>query len=262
MIFKSILLALTLLIHPILASGEAEYEEAIVVAASSKKRKHEAKSVKNEHITTMDLSNERELTNIDFLVYFPNLERLNLKESFFIKDSYHIVSGLEKLKYLHAACCNITTLIPLRSLTTLVSLNLRGNLIESIEAIVHLPKLRRLNIYGCSKIKDLETLNNLTSLTNLNMGCTLREDDVDYPSTLDFLTSLVNLRKLDLSSNLYLFQIRPLILLTQLDSLDLHSNFEITDWNELSKFISLKKLSVEKEIKLPRLPSSVEIERY
>ena len=238
------LLALALLINPILASGETEDDETVVAEAPKKKGRHAVDSVKNSHITVMDLSNERELTNIEFLVYFQNLRELNLEYCNMLKDSYHSVSGLTNLRKINLRDVKLTTTIHLRPLVNLTSLNLSANPdLTTVRDIITLTKLKKLDLGGNSELTDLERLAQLTSLRNLSLNGIFNNDNISYPS-LDFIAALTNLRKLNLGSNDWLFYIKPLVGLSHLTHLDLSASRDIKDLPLIGVITTLEKLNL------------------
>ena len=244
---KTILLALALLINPLLASGEAEDDETVVAAAPKKKGRHAVELVKNEHVTVMDLSNEKELRNIEFLRHFPCLTDLNLSECFLLGDNYCFVSALTNLRKLNLFDnVRSTTLVPLKSLTNLTDLNLGQNhYLTSVKDICSLPQLICLNLSGNHLMADLEEVGKLTTLTSLDLSLVFNRDEVPYPKTLDFLSSLVFLKKLNINCNDGIFSIKSLRNLPRLKILSVGYCPNITDWEFLAPFPALKKLKFE-----------------
>ena len=236
-----ILFACLCLASAVYSSDDAVVSDKTVV---SKKRKHEVEAVKNAHITELDLSNERELRNIDFIVYFPNLTDLNLELCCSLKDSYHVISNLTKLRKLVLGADRITTTVPLRTLTNLTSLDISSNDIVTVRDIITLTKLKKLDLGGNSELTDLERLAQLTSLRNLSLDGIFNNDDISYPS-LDFIAVLTNLRKLNLGSNDWLFYIKPLVGLPLLTHLDLGCSRDIKDLHFLGDITTLEKLNLE-----------------
>ena len=226
---KKILLALMLSIAPVSA---AESDDLV-----------ETTDHRNDHVTVLDLSNDESLTNIDFIQYFPNLKELNLEKAYELNDGYHVVSNLKRLEKLNLAGVRFTTTAPIHSLKNLISLNLTGTPINTVEDIIQLSNLVDLNLNSCRHIRDLEKLSVLIGLEKLNIGSVLIDDDIVYPE-MDFLSSLINLKELDLSGNTYLFEIAPITRLPNLIYLNLRSDQEIRDWETLSTLTSLRKLNL------------------
>ena len=223
------------------AADDATVLDGVVV---SKKRKHEAEAAKNAHITELDLSDERELRSIDFIMYFPNLTDLNLTHCYQLKDSYHPVSGLTNLRKLNLRDVKLTTTIHLRPLVNLTSLNLSANPdLTTVRDIITLTKLKKLDLEGNSELIDLEQLAQLTSLRNLSLNGIFNNDDISYPS-LDFIAVLTNLRKLNLGSNDWLFYIKPLVGLPHLTHLDLGGSRDIKDLSLIGDITTLEKLKL------------------
>jgi hypothetical protein len=68
-----------------------------------------------------------------------------------------------------------------------------------ISPLLKLVNLERLNLFSCVNIKDIYLLGNMKLLTHLNIAFTTYDQPV-YPS-LDFLSSLLNLKSLNVSFN-------------------------------------------------------------
>ena len=203
MIFKTLIMVLLFSYTALMATDDGEASEEVVVSSSKRLKlghEDEAEPVKNAGVTTLNLSHDETLTNIEFIKHFPCLTHLDLSEN--------------------------------RQLT-------------SIKAVCSLDNLQHLNLTGCEKIADFEEIRRLTTLRTLDLSYVFNSDEVTYPPTLDFLSSLVFLRKLDLRMNGWLFSIAALASLPELTSLNLSFCKDIKDWEFLSRFPALKKLKIK-----------------
>ena len=151
---------------------------------------------------------------------------------------------------------NISDLSPLRDLTGLTRLTLRGNNITDLSPLSGLVNLKRLEIEHNS-ISDLSPLKNLINLTELKLSGN-RISDVSSLSDMTDLTllmlsannttdlsplrGLINLERLALSQN-GLVDISPLASLTSLKILGLAYN-NITDISALAGLTNLARLGL------------------
>ena len=127
---------------------------------------------------------------------------------------------------------------------SLIVLDLSGTFIETVEDIIQLRNLIDLNLQDCYRIGDLEKLSQITTLKKLNISSIMidMDDSPNYPS-LDFIITLINLKKLDISKNELLENIEPVSCLPKLTWLNLE-NDPIEDLHTLSNAKSLKKLNI------------------
>lgn len=144
----------------------------------------------------------------------------------------------------------------LRENQHLSSLDLTGSSIQSIQPLLSLQNLKELILEECYHIRDIETVGQLTSLEKLNISGVFFEDYKGC-SDLSFLSTLVELKELDISGNFNLFYISPLSSLPNLQILDLGLCPNIRDIKSLVDFPSLKELITTrgKILGLPKLPS-------
>lgn len=141
--------------------------------------------------------------------------------------------------------CMLTSVDFLGNFRGVTSLNVSGNWqITSIQPLIHLP-LKKLNLSICFKIRDYHLLASITSLQELELSCSFNDDETMsfYPS-LDFLSPLVRLRKLDLSSNDSLPSLAPLRNLLNLTQLDLEYAKSVHDLSSLQGNTSLRFLNI------------------
>jgi hypothetical protein len=244
-----LILALSLSIETAPASAKRQLEEDESSQPAAKRVRVNGDEVfKNNHITKMDLSDDQELTNIDFIRFFPNLRELNLSYCWNLGDNYAAVSRLPMLEELNLYNIGLTEVKHIKPLVHLTSLALTcPDIKKAMKFIVKLPNLKKLDIAG-GNIMGLEKISQLTSLESLRLRGVFNDDGNDdeefvYPS-LDFLTPLINLRKLDLASNDYIFYIKPVVHLPKLTHLDLSGCKSIKDLCLLKHLKSLTHLDL------------------
>jgi internalin A len=148
---------------------------------------------------------------------------------------------LKKLKYLDIED-NQSNLDPLSSLKNLKELNLVGNRmnLNPISGLVNLEKLN-LNFnngHEGSEIIDFRPLSNLVNLTVLY----LNHNQITSLNLLSILKNLINIEKLDLSSN----KINTLIPLSRLKNLKKLN----VDYNQLKDLIPLSQLTNLQELNI------------
>lgn len=201
---------------------------------------------KNSHIVKLDLSRDKDLHDLNFIRFFPNLIQLDLSNSD-IGDNYYPISQLIKLEKLNLFRTELTTAKHITPLKNLIHLKITcPHIGNAVKYIKQLPNLMELDING--GVKGVEKIAKLTSLKRLTLSCIFNQDEgtgFDLDSQpLDFLSSLINLRRLDLSHNDYIFCIKPLTKLPQLTHLNLEGCHNIRDLRRLNKIESLTRLDL------------------
>ena len=123
--------------------------------------------------TTLDLSG-RNIADLNGLERLEYLESLDLSRNR-ISNLYalEISASREKLKSLNLAFNQITDLASLRELKSLENLVLYGNPLESVQPLLHLTGLKRLNVGSCGL-----TAEQLQLLRDGLPGCEIVTDDV------------------------------------------------------------------------------------
>lgn len=198
---------------------------------------------KNTHIEKLDLSNDANLSDLTFIHFFQHVKDLNLSDCSSLGDHYHPISKLTKLERLNIRGIGLKDAKPLASLVNLVSLTLSCDFSKAVKYIKRLPKLKELDLY-CENPMDVVKVEQLPNLEKLRLAGVFNdygqepEGGLDFPS-LKFLSSLVNLRALDLSSNDYIDSIKPIIKLPHLKRLNLSGSKSIRDLRRLAKVKSL-----------------------
>ena len=250
MIFKAFITVLLFSYTALMATDDGEVSKEVVVSSSKRLKlghEDEAEPVKNAGVTKLDLSDNRYLKNIDFIVHFPALQRLTLEDCSQLKDSYHPVSHLTNLVSLTLNNVKLTTLTHLQELVSLTSLDVSNNAMLTVKGIERLPRLKKLRLAGNTYLEDLTDVGKITTLERLNLDGVFIErqhDDIELVSSdLGFLISLVNLEVLGLAYNDRIRHIAPLAMLLRLRKLDL-SFTRIEDWPILVSVISLKQLDI------------------
>lgn len=152
----------------------------------------------NLDVTCLDLSHDESLTDISFIRHFPNLVELNL-ENTCLGNNYKPITYLYHLQSLKLSRLGLTAISPLSRLASLVELDLSHGGMRRISPLLKLINLERLNLFSCVNVKDIYLLGNMKLLTHLNIAITTYDQPV-YPS-LDFLSSLLNLKSLNVSFN-------------------------------------------------------------
>lgn len=249
MMRKLSVLILTLIINAdAMASSKRKAEDDDNVLESTKRRWVAFyPEKKNTHITNLDLSDDWSLTNIEFICFFSHLTDLNISNSPQLGDGYKPISQLVNLERLGLRGTELTTTKHLVPLVNLVKLSVTcPNIGKEVKHLSKLPNLRELWIGG--DIKGIEKLSKLTSLEILDLRFVFNKDEAYgdnfvFP-TLDFLSSLVSLRKLNLSSSYCIFYIKPIARLPQLTNLNLSGCPSIHDLRKLKRIKSLVKLNL------------------
>lgn len=153
---------------------------------------------------------------------------------------------------------NIVDISPLKDLTNLSRLILRGNQIVDMTPLIDLTNLTYLHI-GYNRISDLKPLKNLINLTFLNLDQNRITDlrplstltnlvnlalDDNMISDLSPLSVLTKLKYLNLNDNKKIKDIKPLSGLVKLVFIDLHGN-QVSDLSSLSKMTNMENLRLQ-----------------
>ena len=171
----------------------------------------------NLDLTELNIRNNKELTDISIVQNFENLNQLILDSCGITQDNMEAickctnltklglhgclnindiskVSNLTKLQRLWIGRTSITSLDPIKELTTLKELDTNYNRnIKSIEPLKNLVNLEGLYCYGCS-ISDISPLSNLTKLVSLRIADNNIQD-------IAVISKLTVLKALDASYN-------------------------------------------------------------
>lgn len=201
---------------------------------------------RNYRVLNIDLSFNKYLDNVNFLLGFPGLTDLNLNFCENLGDNYKAISGLTSLKRLEIYGIGLTTTEYLKPLVKLEYLNIWcPDLGKFIEPLSHL-NLKELRISGC-EWKGLTELSKLISLESLILKDFWQQDEgqEEFPP-LDFIAHLVNLKRLDLSDNIYITHINPIGSLPVLAHLNLSGCYNIVDLECINKSISIQELDLSR----------------
>ena len=201
--------------------------------------------------------------NINRSDWFKNSNITKLDIS--VSGNLKFFKNLTKLKYLDLSfgyyADSITDLKSLESLENLEELKItigNFNTLESLDFIKNNKKLRKLTINLKNKYGDDSAIDNLDVIKNFNQLEELHIIDVST-TNLNALSSCKNLKKLDISYNVYGRNSAPFefSLLKNCNSLESFSvegvmsyrvEAKITDFNSLSGLKNLKQLSIDKII--------------
>ena len=204
-----------------------------------------AKEIK-ENLTILDLSNDDNLKNVDFLKSFTNITRLNLNYCFSLNN----LNGLAQLTKLNELDLGISkSLTDINGLANLENLNklyictphyqeVDMNSYEGFKLPDGLSNLKNLTILYIEStlITNVDDLANLTNLVELDLeGCT-------NITNLDGLLRLTKLTDFSFWYGRSLTDISGLAQLKNLKNLDLSFCEEITDLSYLSNLLKLKNL--------------------
>jgi len=132
--------------------------------------------------------------SISDLVYFPNLEFLDLRWCFGSHPDLSVLTSMTKLNNLLLGCTNLINddLQYINQISSLIDLDIFGNDINDISLLAPLTDLVSLNLQSLN-ITDISVLKNMTKLENVDISNTQVID-------LTPLSNLVNLKKLILSN--------------------------------------------------------------
>ncbi|QLY40800.1 hypothetical protein HF295_08010 [Hujiaoplasma nucleasis] len=197
-------------------------------------------------ITTLDLLG-RNISNLNGLEYFTNLEVLILEDNF-VSD-LRPLRDLKKLESLNLRNNEITNLndIYFQEIIDLplTSLSLRHNVvrdefdnqtrISDISLLANFSDLEYLDLQD-NHIKNIEALKNLSKLTYLNIS----QNDLEDKSVLD-LENLIHLQSLNLRQT-GVTNLDVLANFTDLEYLNIHSNTELTSIAFISSLTKLETL--------------------
>lgn len=216
------------------------------------------------NLTCLELQGCNKITDLSPLANLTNLESLNLN-AWDVDTELSDISPLAELtalKSLSLLLRNVRDLTPLAGLTELESLDLMGCLISDLAPLAGLAKLKFLKLDGAKNVADVSPLGELTSLEYLRIGpvnrsvtdtCSISSlvnlkhlDLCQWNSVTDIssLENLTNLTSLRLNALRRLSDISPLAQLTNLESLDLSDCKEISDFSPLTELTKLKSLDL------------------
>tara|TARA_B100001287_G_C22646782_1_gene513150 strand:- start:415 stop:1488 length:1074 start_codon:yes stop_codon:yes gene_type:complete len=197
----------------------------LICVLSSLSNGNIAKEIK-DNLTILDLSNDDNLKNVDFLNSFTNITSLNLNYCFSlinlnglaqltklkeldlgISKSLKDINGLanlENLNKLYICTPDYQEVdmdsyegfkLPdgLSNLKNLTILYIESTLIKNVDDLANLTNLLELDLEGCTKITNLDGLLKLTKLTDLSFWYGRSLTDISG------LAHLKNLKNLDLS---------------------------------------------------------------
>lgn len=169
-------------------------------------------------LISLNMAGCRHISSFTGLKHFTKLKILDVSRTFLDHRDFAGLSTLVDLKKLIVSSTNISSLEPVRNMTSLTTLDISNCDVESIEPLETVKgTLSWLSLYNCRKLiadEMLETLQKLTQLQHLDLS----KDDPDEPmwfhSFLEatvllvdeqflekLLPSLPNLTSLDLSGN-------------------------------------------------------------
>lgn len=196
-------------------------------------------------VVSLSLAFNQHLNNIEFLRAFPSLTYLSLRGCQNLGDNYQPISQLTALQTLDMAYIKLTTTIYLEPLVnlTLLDILIFNNTETCLQSLARLPMLKDLKLWCYPE--GLGELSRLTSLTKLNLDQVFQNHESKggyLCPTLDCLSNMTNLRRLNLSSNTYIFYVKPIVKLSNLRSLYLNGCKSIRDLRKLSKLKSLVRL--------------------
>lgn len=194
----------------------------------------------------LDISNNG-VTDISELQYLTNLVELDLHGNYI--SNITVLSNLINLQKLDISRNNITdtstrkNMSNLANLTNLVELDASHNYFCYLDGIENLTSLTKLNLFD-NNIKNISDLRYLTSLVELNLGENC-ENHVKMTG-LDGLTTLVNLKSLNFSTNYTPEIIENISGLTSLEKLDISRGDLNDDYIKLgfSNLINLKEVNL------------------
>ena len=214
-----------------------------------------------EHATGLQRLHLRNnnITNIDSLYASTNLQILDLSENNI--TNIGVLSKLTSLTSLNLFNNNITNIDSLYTLTNLRTLEAGRNRIANIDSLSNLTELRGL-LLNTNRVSDLSPLRSLTrleylglgnngltnariaplqSLTSLNNYLTL-SNNIGI-TNLDSLSTLTNLRRLELTGNVNLSDLSPISTLTELTHLTaFYCN--LSDLSPVSNFTNLISIDI------------------
>lgn len=162
------------------------------------------------NLIELDASNSG-LSNSKFLKSMPKLKNLNLSNNPALKNSKGL-STLENLENLDLSGCTGFSDIDIKA-SHLTNLSLKRTGLKDSITIASMPNLIKLDLSEC-EITDLEILTPLLKLTDLNLSwCKIKN--------IKFLESMVNIKKIDISGNLKIRDLKPCLELSKLKRLNI-----------------------------------------
>tara|TARA_B110000114_G_scaffold132045_1_gene138277 strand:- start:40 stop:1113 length:1074 start_codon:yes stop_codon:yes gene_type:complete len=274
-----------------LVNEKKEISDYLVCTLSSLSDGPKAKKIK-EKLTILNLSDDRNLRDVDVLYNFTNITSLNLNYCYSLTN----LDGLTKLTKLNeldlwvsqsltnidglANLANLTKLyictpdhqevdmemyedfeLPtgLSNLKNLTKLYIESTLIKNVDDLANLTNLTVLDLEGCTKITNLDGLVNLTTLTDFNFWYGRSLTDISG------LANLTNLTNLDLSFCEEVTDLSYLANLTNLNDLVLRDcgvwyPDEIINVDFLVNLTNLKKLDLSGCINIQIKPDNYSFE--
>ena len=198
------------------------------------------------------------LKNISDLTKLPNLKKLNISKN--LISDISSLSQMTKLQVLDISENLISDLSSISSLTLLTELNIGGNKVKLLDGISRIPRIETLvisnnpisSLYplssytglinlkadGCKNISSLDALEDMSSLTTLDVSNTSITDYLPLAgmkvknltasdNALTDLTSLTNVNSLEILelSNNTIIDVIPLVGLSKLKVLNLSGNY-------------------------------------
>jgi Leucine-rich repeat (LRR) protein len=207
-------------------------------------------------LTSVDLSENREITNLGTLTELTGLQHLKISGTS-ISDLSSIAS-FESLQTLYAAGNGIEDISALAGLKELFILELNNNAISDISTLAELEKLDNLDMSNNS-ISDISALANCPELDDVNLAYNAISDisalsdstllmslDLSHNSIVDIsaIKGNFDMSRLNLSHNL-ITDISPLYNMQKMMSLNLSGN-SISDASVLSRMENLISLVISK----------------
>ncbi|GAB2916780.1 TIR domain-containing protein [Rheinheimera gaetbuli] len=192
-----------------------------------------------KQLTSLDLSDCRELTNLSGLEPFTQLTQLNLGHC----EALQSLDGLlhlPQLTRLDISCCYaLQALDALQYLTQLTHLDISHcDFLTNLDALEHLAQLAQLNISYCYALNSIVDLQHLTQLTQLTIrSCR------GLPS-LDGLQHLSQLNHIDFRDNKALQSLDELQHLTLLSRLNISGCDAIESLDVLQQLTQLTQLDL------------------
>jgi len=205
-------------------------------------------------VTQLNLSNNQYLTDISFVLGFPDLLELNFVCCSNLKNNYKQAAPLRKLQKLNLSATYFTELAPISEFKSLTYLNISSYPgTKIVKHLIPLKELKTLFLRVTQNVTDLERLPELKSLQNLSLRSVIcfnfDSDEEPHYKSIDFLSEVKGLVELDLGYNDCLHYIKPLTALPQLTQLDLTGSENIKDWENIKNIKQLEILDV-RHIKL------------
>ena len=187
-----------------------------------------------------NMKNLRELTLINTIVIDlsplsdkADITYLKLEDNYEVKD-YSVLSTLKGLEILHLDLCSDGEMPDVSQWSSLTELSINGA--DSLQFLAQLPTLKKLDL-SAGVNRDLEVLANLTELNELTIGKIFGE-----VQGLDVLASLMNLKKLDISSMTVYGNVEGIFAIPGLEELDISDCSFGLDFERMPENTSLKRL--------------------